>query len=373
VTRAVAYFGTYDPGYTRNAVLIAGLREHGVEMHEIRAPLPPLDAAGMATPAGAARVAAGVAAAHLRLLCQHRRRLDVDAVVVGYPGHFLVPYGRALAAVRRARLVFDPLVSLADTFSGDRELVGARSALGVAVDAVDRIAFALPQLVLADTREHAAFYGARFGLPRERLAVVPVGAAPAPQATGAARPLAEGEPLVVFQYGKWSPLHGAETVLAAAESLRERRVRFVLAGEGQLSTALRAEIRRRGLQNVEWLGMLSADELRARTLAADVCLGIFGGSAKARRVVPTKVHEALACGRPVVTADSPAARELLHDGIDALLVPAADSAALAGALERLHEGALRAALGQAALATYRRALTPAAVAGQLLLALKRLA
>jgi glycosyltransferase involved in cell wall biosynthesis len=315
-------------------------------------------------------VAAAVLVAHARLAMQHRNRLDVDAVIVGYPGHFLVPFGRVIAALRRARLVFDPLVSLADTFSGDRELVGARSPLGRGVDAVDRVAFSLPRLVLADTWEHAAFFGARFGLPRERLAVVPVGAESAPQATGAARRLAADEPLVVFQYGKWSPLHGAETVLAAAESLRDRPVRFVLAGEGQLSAALRGEIARRRLTNVEWLGMLSPQELRARTLAADVCLGIFGASDKARRVVPTKVHEALACGRPVVTADSAAARELLQDGRDALLVPAADSDALAAAVESLRDEPLRAALGAAALATYRRALTPAAVAGRLIRALE---
>jgi len=31
VTRAVAYFGTYEPDYPRNAVLISGLRELGVK------------------------------------------------------------------------------------------------------------------------------------------------------------------------------------------------------------------------------------------------------------------------------------------------------------------------------------------------------
>ena len=369
MTGAVAYFGTYDPGYARNAVLIAGLRERGVTVHEFHAPLPALDASGMATLSGAARMAMGVAAAHARLALQHRRRLTVDAVIVGYPGHFMVPFGRAMAMLRRAPLVFDPLVSLADTFSGDRELVGARSPLGRAVGAVDRVAFSLADLVLADTWEHAAFYAARFGVERRRLAVVPVGAMPAPQATGAARTLAAEEPLVVFQYGKWSPLHGAQTVLEAAERLRERPVHFVLAGEGQLSAALRAEIARRRLDNVEWLGMLDADELRARTLAADVCLGVFGSSGKARRVVPTKVHEALACGRPVVTADTAATREVLQDGVDAVLVPVADAGALAVAIDRLSDEGLRASLGVAGLGLYRRALTPVAVAGRLLQAL----
>lgn len=371
MTRALAYVGTYDPGHARNAVLITGLRGAGVTVHEFNVPFRALEAARVATWRGATAVATGVLAAHLRLLARHPRRLDVDTVVVGYPGHFMVPFGRALAAARDARLVFDPLVSLADTFRGDRELLGPRSTLGRAVDLVDRVAFSVGGLVLADTGAQATFYAERFRVPPQRLAVVPVGAPPAPQATGAARDLGPGEPLVVFQYGKWSPLHGAGTVLAAAGLLRDRPLRFVLAGEGQESAALRAEILRRRLINVEWLGMLDPAALRARTLDADVCLGIFGRSDKARRVVPTKVYEALACGRPVVTSDTPAAREVLRDGVDAVLVPPGDAAALAAALVRLADRGVREALGASGLSLYRRAFTPTAVAGRLLSALGR--
>ena len=370
MTRAVAYFGTYDPVYPRNAVLIAGLRELGVEVFELQAPLPALTAAQMTTPRGAARLAGGILEAHARLLARQRRRLEIDAVVVGYPGHFLVPFGRALAVFRGARLVFDPLVSLWDTFAGDRDLIAAGGWKAAGVRAVDRAAFALPSLVLADTWAHAAYYQAEFALPRGKLAVVPVGALPAPWATGGARPLEHGEPLIVFQYGKWSPLHGAQTVLAAAELLRAEPFRFVLAGEGQLSGALHAQIAGRGLTNVEWLGALSPAELRSHTLAADICLGVFGGSDKAARVVPNKVYDALACGRPVVTAGTPGARELLHDGEDALLTPAADAAALAAALRRLLDLDERGRLGASALALYRRALTPPLVAGGLLAALE---
>jgi glycosyltransferase involved in cell wall biosynthesis len=371
VTRAVAYFGTYEPDYPRNAVLIAGLRERGVEVLEFRAALPRMTAAEMAGAGGAARLAAGVAKAHVRLLAQHRGRLDVEAVVVGYPGHFLVPFGRLLAALRSARLVFDPLVALHDTFAGDRALVRRGGAKATAVRAVDAVAFRLPRLVLADTWAHAAYYQEALGVERDRAAVVPVGALPEPGADGAARELAHGEPLTVLQYGKWSPLHGATTVLAAAELLRGEPFRFVLIGEGQLSAELRTTIAARGLANVQWLGELPAAELRSHTLAADVCLGVFGRSEKAARVVPNKVYDGLACGRPIVTADTDGAREWLRDGESALLTPAGDGPALAGALRRLLDVGERARLGQAALALYRRAFTPATVAGELLAALER--
>ncbi len=290
--------------------------------------------------------------------------------IVGYPGHFLVPFGRVLAAFRGARLVFDPLVSLWDTFAGDRALVHSGGAKAAVVRAVDEVAFRLPELVLADTWAHAAYYQEAFGLARAHVVVVPVGALPEPRADGAARRLARGEPITVLQYGKWSPMHGADVVLAAADLLRAEPFRFLLIGEGQLSADLRGEIAARRLTNVEWLGALSAGELRDQTLAADVCLGVFGRSDKAGRVVPNKVFDGLACGRPVVTADSDGAREWLRDGETALLTAAGDGAGLAAALRRLLDERERGRLGEAALGLYRRAFTPAAVAGELLAALE---
>ena len=372
---SLAYFGTYDPTYPRNAVMLAGLRQAGVELHEFNAGLThQLAAAEMATATGAGALAADIARAHFKLLKQHRRDLLLDVVVVGYPGHLLVPFGKLLATCRHALLVFDPLVSLVDTFAGDRGLVGKTSPAGATVAAVDKFAFGLPDLVLADTAAQAAFYRDKLGVPERKLAVVPVGALAVDVDTAAtARRATTSEPLTVFMYGKWSPMHGAETVLAAAEALRDEPFRFVLAGEGQLSAALQATIAEHELTNVDWLGRLSADDLRAQNLAADVCLGVFGGSAKAARVVPNKVVDGLACGRPVVTMNSPAARELLTDGDDALLVPALDSVALAAALRRLRDRALRARMATAALRLYRRRLTPAAVADSLLAALERCA
>ena len=367
----VAYFGTYDPAYPRNRVLIDGLRAAGVEVLEYSAPLDAsLTAAEMTTVAGAGKLAGGLARAHLSLLSRHRGGVGFDLVVVGYPGHLLVPFAWAVARCRRAPLLFDPLVSLLDTFAGDRELLAGDSAAGRLAGVIDRISFGLPDLVLADTTSHADYYAAALRVPRARLAVVPVGALPLPGASGAAREPRAGEPLSVVQYGRWSPLHGLPTVLEAAGMLRDEPFVFELIGDGQLAAWLADEVRHRGLSSVELRASLPASRLRARVLGSDICLGVFGTSDKAGRVVPNKVYDALAAGRPLVTADSPAARELLEDGRDALLVPAGDAAALAAALRRLGDVGERARLGGGALALYRRRCTPEAVAAALLAALE---
>ncbi len=109
------------------------------------------------------------------------------------------------------------------------------------------------------------------------------------------------------------------------------------------------------------------ERLGGELSAASICLGIFGASEKASRVVPNKVLQAMAAGRPIVTANTPGARELLVDGESALLVPAANPEALAAAMARLAADAgLRERLGEGAYRRFAEVGAPAAVAARFL-------
>jgi glycosyltransferase involved in cell wall biosynthesis len=77
------------------------------------------------------------------------------------------------------------------------------------------------------------------------------------------------------------------------------------------------------------------EHLPAEIQSAGCSLGIFGASGKAHRVIPNKAFQAIACAAPLVTADTPAARELLVDEESALLIPPGDAQALAQAVRRL--------------------------------------
>jgi SAM-dependent methyltransferase len=84
---------------------------------------------------------------------------------------------------------------------------------------------------------------------------------------------------------------------------------------------------------VRWLDWVPAAELPALVAGHHVCLGIFGTSAKALRVVPNKVFQGAAAGCAIVTSDTPPQRRALGDA--AVLVPPGDPEALAAALVRL--------------------------------------
>jgi glycosyltransferase involved in cell wall biosynthesis len=110
---------------------------------------------------------------------------------------------------------------------------------------------------------------------------------------------------------------------------------------------------------------------------AHAILGIFGASAKAGRVIPNKVAQGLALGRPVITRMSLAYPEALRatpsheSGI--VWVPPESPAALAAALARLWaEPAQLAILATQAAQTFARYLSEAVVKAQLTELLDRL-
>jgi glycosyltransferase involved in cell wall biosynthesis len=361
------WLGTYESDYPRTRVLIAGLRELGVEVVECHRPVWELTrhkAGTFLSPARLPATAARFSRAWLGLTREQRRIGPVDAVVAGYPAQLDAPFAAACARARGAPLVVDAMISLSDTLLGDRRRVGRLA--GASLEWLDRFAVRRADLLITDTDAHAAYFASRFGARADRTGVVHVGAEPDLFARAPEQP---GGVHALF-YGKLSPLHGLETVLAAARTSGAPPVRLI--GDGQLRPWLDAELSRDRPPGLEHLSWVPYEQLGSELAAAAICLGIFGASEKAQRVVPNKVYQAMAVGRPIVTADTPGAREALKDGESGLFVPAGDPAALAAAMTRLAaDPGLRARLGENAQRRFREIGAPRAVARELLDALSR--
>jgi glycosyltransferase involved in cell wall biosynthesis len=94
---------------------------------------------------------------------------------------------------------------------------------------------------------------------------------------------------------------------------------------------------RLGASNVEFLPRRPVEQLAELIAGSHVCLGAFGTNAKALRVIPNKVFDALACRRPVITGDAPAVREALTDREHVWLCDPGDEEALADAIVTLRD------------------------------------
>jgi glycosyltransferase involved in cell wall biosynthesis len=331
------YFGTYQRGDPRNAQVISCLRRAGVDVAERHVPV----WEGRHEWSAGVGAAARLARAQAHLLAR-RPPEPFDLVLVGYPGHADMPAARR--AARGRPVVLNPLVSLHDTLVEDRGRFGGGSLAARALLRIDRAALRAADLVVADTEANASRFAELADLSRERLAVCYVGAE-----ERVFRPCwAPPERFSALFVGKLIPLHGVETILAAARIAAE--VPFRIVGNGQLDALLLERP-----PNVEWVEWIEYERLPEEIARAGCALGVFGTSDKAARVIPNKAFQALACGAPLVTADTPAARELLTDGVDAVLVRPGDPEALAGAVRRLRDDATFAERTAAAgLATYRR-------------------
>jgi glycosyltransferase involved in cell wall biosynthesis len=148
-----------------------------------------------------------------------------------------------------------------------------------------------------------------------------------------------GAPYTVLFYGQFIPLHGIDTIIRAARILEDNDVRWILIGKGQEEQKISALLAEHPLEKVKWIPWVPYEELIGWIASAQVCLGIFDAGGKASRVIPNKVFQILAAGKPLITRDSPAIRELVSpEDPGVCLIPPNDPERLAAAVGAIRLG-----------------------------------
>jgi glycosyltransferase involved in cell wall biosynthesis len=365
-------FGTFNASHAANTLLADDLRRAGVELRLCHVPLweetRDKDAAYFG-PASLARLAARYVLAGLRLARRLRRvGAGADLLVAGFNGQLDVLLLRRLAGGRP--IVFAPLVTVTETLVEDRRRYRRGSLPARLAGRLDRASLGSADLIVLDTAAHRDWVAERLGIDRKRILVHPFGAEARFAPAAAGRP-ERGRMSVLF-YGNYLPLHGVEVIARAARLLGpEAGIDFELVGTGPERAASDAIVDR--LAHVRLTDWIPYDELPARIADADAVLGIFGGSDKARMVVPNKIYQAAQVGRAIVTADTPAIREVFVPG-ESIVAVAPEPEALAGALRSLAaDRALRDRLAAGAQAAVGRAAGPEVRAARLSHALAGLA
>ncbi len=263
---------------------------------------------------------------------------------------------------RKIPLIFDPLISSYDKQVFEHKKAPPRSPRAEALRAREAALFALADEVVADTACHKAFFHEALCVPEARVSVVYVGA-DASFAPPAAPP-ENAAPEVLF-YGSFLGLQGAGTIVEAALRYAGPPVRWTLLGAGPERAA--CEEKAKGCEAIVFEPPVAYADLPGRIGRADILLGVFGQSPKASRVIPNKVFQALACGRPVITNESEAYPLGADERCGLYFVRPGDAAALAAAVEALARLSpeARAAQRRAARACFERHFGAEVVAGQI--------
>ena len=296
----------------------------------------------------------------------HAAREHIDVIVVGFRAHTDVAAAKLVAKVKRIPLIFDPLLSRYDERVVDRQLVSRHSPIAHWYWLTDALGCRLADTVLLETQAQIAFFAETFSVPLSKFRRVWLGSDDEIMCPRV--PLSRSDEFTVFFYGRFGLLQGVEHIVRAASVVERRgeRVRFVLVGSGQTYRVARELATRLAVENIRFVDPVPYGHLAGLMSDADICLGVFGAGARTQRIIPHKVFDALAVGRPVITGDTAAVREALVHGDSAWLCPCADAEGLAESIMHLkREPDLRRMLAENGHSLFKAQFSLKALSGNL--------
>lgn len=283
-------------------------------------------------------------------------------VVVPYPGNLDVLLLWPFAKLRGAKICWDMFISLYDTVVEDRRLMNSGSLRARALYGAEWLSTRAAAKVLLDTDAHARYVAELYGLPAQDVGSFWVGVEEHLFTRAQAAPSVD--PVKVLFYGQFIPLHGLDKIIEAARLVSEDKdmgpIQFTLVGTGQEAARIDSLVAESGHGAIERIEWVDYGDLPSLIAGSSICLGVFGDGGKAARVIPNKVFQILAVGRPLITMDGPAIREIVAPGKAVRLVPPGDALALANAIIALARE-LREPYGAEAI--HRAAQTEMPVAG----------
>lgn len=275
-----------------------------------------------------------------------------DVVIATSPQLLVGLTGWWLGRVKRAPFFLE----VRDLWPESLEAVGASGKRSAVYKAAETIAYFLYRrsdhivVVSPAFKNHLIVY---WGIDRGKISVVEHGVETGlfqPGEDGAVRKgLGLEGKFVVSYIGTIGMAHGLETVLQIAERFRGGMadISFVLIGEGAEKEKLRRLAVRRGLRNVLFLDQMPRQLMPGCIRASDACLVLLKKQDIFKTVIPTKLLEVMACGRPVILGVQGQAREIVEAAEAGLCAEPENAEALAAAILQLHADlGLRKKLGE---------------------------
>lgn len=310
----VLYFGTFDPSYARNAILIRGLRENGVEVIECS------DRSRSILK-------------YIKLFFKHLKLVGkYDVMIVGFPGQQVMFLARILTL---KPIILDIFTSHYMGYIIDRRRYPKKSFRARYFRFLDKWSCRLANLVTLDTEAHIDYFVNEFGLPLSKFKKIWLGARTDLFRPLETKPSYPNRPFLVLFWGSFIPLQGVEYIIKAAKILEKENIEFNLIGKGQTHESAKKLIGELNLKSINLIGRVSDDELMKYIKNSDVCLSTFGPGIKSEITIQNKIFETLASKRPLITAKTKAVLELFTDNEHLLFCEKANAPDLADKILKL--------------------------------------
>lgn len=262
-----------------------------------------------------------------RLIYRFLKFQQPDAIVVMHMGFIDVLMIYPFAKLKGVPILWDVYISIYDAVVFDRKLISRRNPLAILLYALEWVAMRCVSCAFLDTEVHSEYISGLYQVDNKSIKYIHVGVEEEFFTANVSTKLSDNGVFSVLFYGQYIPLHGVEYIVDAAEKLKYyENIQFTLIGIGQTRELVDKKIRDCELTNIVCLDWVEYPNLIDRIAQADVCLGIFGETSKAQRVIPNKLYQILAANKPFITADTPAIQELIsnYDVVNYRLVPSAN-------------------------------------------------
>lgn len=315
--KKVCFFGIYNPDYSRNLIMKKVFLENGFQIIECQANPREHTTLGK----------------YMLLIKKawHLRKDNFSYIYVAFPGQSVVWLAKLMF---RQKVLFDAFLSLYDSNVCDRKIYSKWHPRAFYDWFLDWSSCLLADVVILDTNEHKKYFIEHYFIPADKLIRVFVGAVE-DIFYRRNEESARGDYFLVHFHGTFIPLQGIEYIIDAAKILENESVIFQIVGKGQEFGHIKNKIEKLKLKNINLIDKVPLDLLPKYIGQSNVCLGIFGNTEKSKRVIPNKIYEYVAMGKAVITADTPAVKEIFVDHYSMLFCKPSSGVAIAEAIKYL--------------------------------------
>lgn len=236
-----------------------------------------------------------------------------------------------LKIILKKKIIFDAFVSIYDSFVFDRKYVKEDSLRARYYYLLDYFPMNYADIVVYDTNENAEYFKSIFKIKKTVKNIVwPVSVDLKMFDDINASGVLEKNKFNILFYGYFIPLQGIEYIVKAAKLIEsENNIHFTIIGSGQNSKKINKLISKLNLKNLTLVSRIEYSDLLSRIKEANMCLGIFGKTDKAKRVIPNKLIDCMACRKVVITGKNKEMVRYFTDKKDLIYCNLADSEDLA--------------------------------------------